>query len=302
MNYDEFRSAICDSLRDAFPDNTDFRSRTILKNNDHQKDAIMISIPGAHFSPTIYPENYYPMYETGHSIEYITSRIMEGCLGGYDLSLPSPDTLYDKDYIRSRITFRLVSASMNRQRLADIPYIPFNDLAIVFYCLLDTDDEALTGFMIHDTHASFWKMTADDLYALALENTPRLLPMETSSIREVLMKHMDSRQDIADIIDYTPDFDMPMYVMTNTSHVFGAGSMLYPGALSSFAKKEGTDLIIMPSSVHEIIMIPADESLSTDFLNDIIASGNSTITDPEELLGDHYYYYSLSRDEVTMPK
>ena len=301
MNYDEFRSAIYDSLRDAFPVNTGFESTTIVKNNDHKKDAIIITMPGSQVSPTIYPENYYGMYESGHTVEYITSQILDGCINSFDLSFPSSDLFYDMDYVRDRITFRLINAPMNKELLKGVPYVPYLDLAIVFFLLIDSNDDLLSGFMIHDSHAAQWDLTTDELYSLALKNTPGLLPIKLSNISEFLCAHMEEHQDIADVLDYTSDYDLPMYIMSNEHNVSGAATLLYPDAISSFAKKEGSDILILPSSIHEVILVPMSPGLTADYINEMIAAGNSTLSNPEEILSDHYYYYCLDRNEVIMP-
>ena len=56
----------------------------------------------------------------------------------------------------------------------------------------------------------------------------------------------------------TKGIELQMYVLTNKYKLWGAAAFLYPGVLKATAKRFGKDLIILPSSVHEVILIPQD--------------------------------------------
>ena len=91
-----------------------------------------------------------------------------------------------------------------------------------------------------------------------------------------------------------------MYIMTNRQEVNGASVLLYDDVLQTFALKKKTDFYILPSSVHEVLLIPADNQISMSTLSSMVRDVNSSQLAREEILSDHVYYYSLETDQITM--
>lgn len=71
---------------------------------------------------------------------------------------------------------------MNKDLLDDIPYIPYLDLAIVFYCCIANTDEQTAGFLIHNSHLDLWGIQQNELYKYAHKNTCRLFPYSLQSV------------------------------------------------------------------------------------------------------------------------
>ena len=70
--------------------------------------------------------------------------------------------------------------------------------------------------------------------------------------------------------------------------------------LHDFARRIGSDFYILPSSVHEVLLIPADNQISMSTLSSMVRDVNSSQLAREEILSDHVYYYSLETDQITM--
>ncbi|MDE7404300.1 MAG: hypothetical protein K2M81_04265, partial [Lachnospiraceae bacterium] len=91
---------------------------------------------------------------------------------------------------------------------------------------------------------------------------------------------------------------MPMYVLTNKQKLYGAACMLYPGVLKTFAEKIQRDFYILPSSIHEVILVPADADTDKEALHEIVTEINRTQVAEEEVLADSVYFYSKNKDKV----
>ena len=92
--------------------------------------------------------------------------------------------------------------------------------------------------------------------------------------------------------------DVPMYVCSNTSKINGAGVILYENLLKDFAQKVGTDFYILPSSVHETLLIPVSDQFDVDTLRAMVCEVNMTQVAPEEQLSDQVYLYSRECDQI----
>ena len=88
--------------------------------------------------------------------------------------------------------------------------------------------------------------------------------------------------------------ESPMYILTNESRTFGAVAMLETELLRKFAEKVGEDFLVLPSSIHEVILVPVSNLPDSEYIKEMIREINNTNVDPEEQLSNNYYYYDSS--------
>ena len=128
--------------------------------------------------------------------------------------------------------------------------------------------------------------TEQDVYETALGNAVRRRP---AVIR-----------DIRSIIPCAQESSPPMYVLSNRELCYGASAILYPGIRKVLGSVFEEDLILIPSSVHEWIILPRDTGADTGFMNELIGHVNRTEVRPDEVLGSHVYFYRLRDHMLTM--
>ena len=66
-----------------------------------------------------------------------------------------------------------------------------------------------------------------------------------------------------------------MYVLTNTSGSLGAAALFYPDVKDKAAELLGSDYYILPSSVHEVILVPESPGINAAELCDMVKQANS---------------------------
>lgn len=291
MTYQEFLKELTAYLRRELPDGTRMHLSQVLKTNGLRLDCITFSAPGLTVSPAVYPEDYFSRLSTC-SLASLADEILSLYR---DISRHSPDTnlFTNPSRLRPYVVFRLIQQKQNRELLEDLPHIPFLDLAIVFYLLLPCGDHAMTGSaLIRHEHLRSWHMTVQDLADLARENTPRLLKQELLPMEEMLRQLLTPEAAEALFTDDRKE-RCPLYVLTNRLQLYGAGCMLYDGVLETFATARGCDLYVLPSSVHEVLLMPVSEKFSKEELDEMILQVNREHVSREDILSDHVYRYSL---------
>lgn len=82
-----------------------------------------------------------------------------------------------------------------------------------------------------------------------------------------------------------------MYILTNQVRSFGAASILYPHMLDMVAELLHENYFVLPSSVHEVIIVPGSVSPTYSELHKMVREVNETQVDDEEILSDSVYYY-----------
>jgi hypothetical protein len=296
----------------------------VLKNNDVEVDALTVISKNSNVSPTIYLNQYYNEYMKGYDLDYIIREICN-LYEEHSLKLNfNVDVFMDYEKICNRIAYKLINTKSNERLLNDIPSVPFMDLSIVFYCLLDDKQLGNATALIHNVHMDMWNISVRELYKRAKENTPRLLEYELKNMNDIIRELLIC--DLQDTIyekdnRYDKNCDIPkpeivaeglmkdindtkdaisMYVLTNKQRTNGAVCMIYDEVIQNFAKEIKKDLYILPSSIHEVILVPAVEGTNKEDLSNMVKEVNKNELEEIDILSDHVYYYSLKSKKITM--
>lgn len=322
MNYEEFISYIRDSIAKEVGNNKTVTLNKVLKNNDMELDALTINSRETNISPTIYLNSYFKEYESGRSPGDIVSEIYQLYESHRDKLEFDVDMFKNFDGIKDRIAYKLINKKANERLLSQVPFIEILDLAIVFYCLVDNDFLGSATALIHNVHMEMWEVTVEDLYNTARKNTPRILPYHLRDMNDVIKDILVS--DIENTI-YENDFrydenckiPMPevvaegllkgireaedaveMYVLTNKQKINGAACILYDRVLNNFASQREKDLYILPSSIHEVILVPVTNDIDREELCKMVYDVNHNELEEGDVLSDYVYYYDRIKDEI----
>lgn len=300
MNYQEFLTTIKTRLSLQIDSDFTLTIQTFTKNNGTRHEGLIIQNPGLNVSPTIYLKPYYHRYLEGVSME----DICEDILAAYRDNLPEKDfdTSLFTDYRKAsrRIVMRLISYEKNAELLKAVPHFRYLDLAVVFYCMLCSGEKGQANILIRKEHMESWGVNADDLRKAAEENTPKLLPTDLICMKELLMEHRP------ECLDNIADLDINMYILTNRFRTNGATVLLYDGLLARLSGLFDKDLIILPSSIHEVILVPdEEEDITREKLKEytaMVKEVNEIELADEEILSGHAYYYSRRTGLVSYPQ
>jgi len=288
----------------------------IDKNNGIKADGIIIKDDKNYISPIIYLDIYYEQYQKGKSKADILDEIYEiyqkySCEINFDIKIQNLNN-YEK--IKKKIAYKLVNYEKNEEMLRNMPYIRFLDLAIVFFVVVScqkNSDIKNAAFPIREEHLKIWGVDIGDIYRDALYNTPDLFPAVISPmgslLAELICKELaedisvetenESIQREAERLKM--EYDSGVYVLTNTKNLNGASCMLYKNVIKEFSEKENTDFYIIPSSIHEVLLVPtSDRRVTPDDLKGMVVQVNQTEIDEYEILSDNIYYYSSENDSI----
>lgn len=150
--------------------------------------------------------------------------------------------------------------------------------------------------LIHETHRELWGISAEELDARAWENTLRDLPVRTDS----LMVYLKEEYGVT-----FPRFELgplaeQFYLVSNRRGKLGAICMCYPGVLESLSQRFEASLYVIPSSIHECMVIPDYDVFPEECLSDMVRDVNEKTVKPQEILSDHVYYYHRESGELTL--
>lgn len=268
---------------------------TTTKNNGVVLNGITILQDGCNISPTIYLDDHYDAYQNGTAtIGMITDTVMDTYeKNKTDRSIDMGGFL-NYASAKEQIVYKLVNTEKNRELLENIPHVPFHDLSIVFEYFVSQGDKGSISILIRNEYMNAWNADTEELYRTASINTPLLRKYELKSMGEVLCE-LEDKMDFGD-----PCGISPMYVLQNESKVMGAACILYPNLLSDFAAACKSDLFIIPSSIHETLILPYADPSESEEIKKMIRDINRTQVAAEEVLSDNLYIYEKSTNELRM--
>lgn len=288
----EFCLPLIACLEEFLPRGTRIENMRISKNNSTFYDAICIREPGENCMPVIPAEPYYERFLDGTDFETITEMLLKDYEEAKKATNFDTSNLRNYEWIRQHIGFKLVNYEKNKEMLKDMPHAPFLDLTIVIFVDVADMMGVPSTFMVHNAHMRDWNVEADQLVKEAMENMTRKIPARLRTMMGVLNELNDG--------GYTDGTEPPMYILTNESRCLGAGCVLYHGVLQACAKKLGKEFYLLPSSIHEMILIPCDEAEDPGMLICMVRDINRTQVLPSEILSDYIYKYDGGRNILSM--
>lgn len=296
MEFTNFTTLVQREVEKRAGENYRVKLNDVMKNNGVVLRGITLMQDDSNISPTIYLNPYYDAYENGDTT---LGTVIDEVIDTYEKNKinRSIDMKFFLNYetVKSRIIFKLINTEKNRELLRDVPYIPFHDLSIVFQCLVSEERFGNASILIHNVHLQLWKVNARELYERALENTPLLQGYELADMNTVL-EEMKALGGIDDEEIEDMQQEVPMYVLSNKSRINGASCILYKDILKDFAMVVDKDLYVLPSSIHEVILLPSDGTQESEQLKEMVREINQSQVEKEEVLSDSVYYYRRSDD------
>lgn len=290
MNFEEFKTWVKENITSKdWKETSQVEISVVKKNNGVSKAGLSIREDEHDVSPLLYLDDYYIHYQNGELLENIIRNIRADYDKKVQMAAVKIPNLQEFENIRGRVIYRLVNYEKNKDILEDCPHIRLHDLAVTFRWVAHIDDVGVSTSLITNKQVKEWGVSVNDLVLAARQNTPRLFPAQIIDMEEMLA-------GMVSFILYPSA--IPMYILTNEQELNGASALLYGDILKDFANKKGADMYILPSSIHEVIMIPADRIDDPKKLSSMVHEANTTVVSTGDVLSDSVYYYDRKKDQI----
>lgn len=316
--YHYFVSQLLAGVKKNMGEECTIRLYKVTKNNSLELDSLVLQKEGKNFAPNIYLQPYYEAYRQGVSIRELVERLCNRYRNSSD-DMNYEQFNYTFEDMKTNIIYRLVSYERNRRLLAKIPHIKYLDLAIIFYCLVRNDENGIGTIRITNEHMENWNVPISNLQKIAADNTQRLFPFCIRSMDEVMEEIRLEEQEEKTVNEPKGSLEVPesaqeqpkelqveagntkemgelperrMYILSNRKGINGASCLLYPNVLQDFSDYVGSDFYILPSSIHELILVTSPDLKDSQEYAAMVRDINETQVAAEEVLSDRVYFYS----------
>lgn len=224
--------------------------------------------------PNIYLDDMYEAFQNCEDMDKILEDIVTWVIQFTGrLSVENVDLDFTKH--TDSIVMNLINAERNQKLLELAPHKEVMDLAVIYRIVMNQGESGLDTILITNDIMASLGLTLERLDALAYENTVRMFPAKTAKLTDHL------------------------YMMTNSVKIHGATTMLYKEAIRKKADQTGGNLFIIPSSIHEVMLVP-EKSAELPFLIRTLSECNQLYVEEKEILSNTIYFYNRKKDCLTM--
>lgn len=304
MHFKEFIDEVKNSVKEYLPEK--YQDAQIIvqeqRKINEQYIGLLVVQKDQKIAPAIDMNRMYESFLDGISVEDILEQIS-------DMVQKEPndidiDKLVNYEEAKKNLFIRVSSAEQNRKMLENVPHKIVEDLAITYHVKVMAYRDNIASSMVTNAILDSYGVTPEQLYADAVENSPKNLPLQIEPMGAMMkrlmlddMKASGMSQEEIDAASMMADemFEgNPMIIVTNDYKVNGAASIFYPEVMDQLGEKMGGDYFILPSSIHETLVVPDNGELDFHDLRDMVKEINASQVLPEERLTDEVYHYDAN--------
>lgn len=301
MDFKEFCNYVEKNVRIAMPEQ--YRDSVVdiikvTKNNGACLRGLTMRREGSNVSPTLYLEGFYEKYAAGYGLGDVLKEVAETyALHDGKANRYAEVNTFISDYEKAKehLALSICNTWRNQDRFDMIPHVETEDLSFIFKLVVASDVKEQATITVTKQMLDAWNVSGDICYKDALENMKKINPPVVQSMGSILGSY--GLVADPDVVRLESAPKTTMYVISNQLRMDGAVYMFDDESLASVAAKMETDVIVLPSSIHEVICISAENTNLHD-LEEMVKSINMETVIPEEQLSDNVYYYDAQKHEL----
>ena len=275
MDYETFKQEFAEDIKEKLSQRgygdvmTSFHD---IEKTNQNYEAISVVQAGSNIGVNFNIENAFASYEHTGDYEGVLASATGVIVGGLD-QIPAVDVnaLMNYEVMKEKLSVEVISADANEELLAKVPHDRIEDLAVVYRFIMESNEDGRASILVNNDLIERMGVTHEQLRADALENSPEIRPVVIQGMNEV-MKEM-------------------MFIATVPDKNSGAGVLAYQDFMDQAAEKIGGDFYVIPSSIHEILLVPDNGEVQAEGLKEMVQEVNATEVSPEEKLSDNVYHY-----------
>lgn len=277
--------------------------RDVTKNNGVTLHGVSVRKPNETIAPTIYIDNV----DDADLVDYIVT-ICKKDNPGKEFEGFNVNDVISRENILETVYPVLVNKEKNMKLFTTICHEPYvDDLEIIFKIPVNMKDDSTGAITIRTDILDHCKISNRELYDAAMINIMNTAKVSSmfDTMREIMLNdfrlnHPDMSEDEVNVLINATigcQQDQNIMVITNERKYLGASVILDEAVLVELKDKLG-DFYILPSSIHELLVVPAEENTDISELRNMVREVNDTQVAPDEILSYNVYMYKDGKVSV----
>ena len=310
MDIKEFQKKLIETINEK-TENAVIEAKEVIGNNGVKRHGLVMKGTTQYTNPVIYIDKEYERYSDEEEIDDIYD-ISQRIIQIYELSKNEDigqeemvKNINDWNWAKNKVMFTLVNTEKNKEVLKAVPSTPFLDLSYTYYIQLQNGNFENGNVRIKNEYLDRWNITLEELHKQAVKNLMKFTEEEMEPMVDVVLKILfegnnefkeEGTKFIREVNSESEYSEM--HVLSTTSHIYGAVYMFYSSKIKSLADKLDSDLYILPSSIHELILIPVLENEEVETLRKMVNQVNEESVENIDYLSDNVYRFNRNTEEI----
>lgn len=293
MDYETFKQEFAEDIKEKLSQKgygeveTNFHN---IEKTNQNYEAISVVPAGGNIGVNYNIENAFASYEHSGDYEGVLASATGAIASGLDqVPVVNVNALMNYEIMKEKLSVEVISAEVNEELLAKVPHDRIEDLAVVYRFIMESNEDGRASILVNNDLIERMGVTHEQLRADALENSSEIRPAVIQGMNEVMKEMMGP--EAYEMFGIPDDTEEMMFIATVPDKNSGAGVLAYQDFMDQAAEKIGGDFFILPSSIHEILLVPDDGQKGADELKAMVMDVNATQVSPEERLSDNVYHY-----------
>lgn len=281
-----FEDVLREKVEEKIGENYSVGIRKVPKNNGITKTALEVSENGNKVGTLVYIDDMYDEGLNTEQIDNLAADVEKMCQK--QMYAPVMDiigSVTDWQEARENLVMRVINAEWNEKMLETVPHRTFLDLAVIYCINLKKDGEHTISAAVKTEMMEYWEVSEDVLFEAAMMNMKRQYP--------------ESCKPLGEMFGFSDDSICPLQVWTNVTGMYGASVMVYGSRVEELAETVGEDMYILPSSVHELLVLPREGHDARELIQ-MVRSVNRAQVERDEWLSDNIYCYRHTEKKFTL--
>lgn len=293
MDYETFKQEFAKDIKERLSQRgygeviTSFHD---IEKTNQNYEAISVVQAGSNVGVNYNIENAFGSYEHSGDYEGVLASATGAIASGLDqIPVVDVNALMNYEVMKEKLSVEVISAEANEELLSKVPHDRIEDLAVVYRFIMESNEDGRASILVNNDLIERMGVTHEQLRADALENSPEIRPVVIQGMNEVMKEMMGP--EAYEMFGIPDDTEEMMFIATVPDKNSGAGVLAYQDFMDQAAEKIGGDFYVIPSSIHEILLVPDNGEVQAEGLKEMVQEVNATEVSPEEKLSDNVYHY-----------
>lgn len=281
-----------------------------LHNNGIYMNGVTFKNERRNFSPTIFMEYYFEIYNYTGSMDQVMKEIASLATEYLEVDFRGFDDMADFEAVKTSLSPMLINTKENLAMLQELPHMRIEDLSLICWVDLRVADE-VGGVNVTEDQLKEWGIGKEQLFKQLSENMQKQGDYILQDANAYIGKLMGFPLTCTNLLKVPDDYfngqdnrgasgQDNMYVLSNKENVRGAAAIVCPGVMEKVSRLFPEGFFILPSSIHECMILPKTEKARLGDLKDLVREVNRTKVQKAEILSDNVYEYDRERGKVRL--
>lgn len=203
--------------------------------------------------------------------------------------------------IKARIFYRIADVKRNKGRLSEMKYSLAECGFAKIYSIAVSKEGSIP---ITNSLAAEYGYDPEKIFKDAERNTPRMYPAVFEDLQDVVRGFALPESPQLTLLSERESFDKSsdMYLLSSRDMMNGAATIFYPGVKEKIAEVIDDSYYVLPSSTHELMIVPCKSGISPEHLSKTVREVNEIMGSETEVLSDRIMKYDRDTKELKVVK